>query len=329
MLMAKSSWLATAAVRTAAIAVGLVAMLAAVGSAQSVGPNGITPNADDYRGGWRTEGGDESHTFEFSIRDTGLGKAGAMVRGIYCTNCSDATTLAFIDGRMTGAGLDFVITHVNADGSTAYQDQATAKFAAGKLTVTGTSGGPKKGRFEYTLIKDPRGPAPLPVIVSVLPKQPPVQPIARAVGPTVGPGPTAGPFAAQAAYEAPGPWREKVTEKDVIGAWLGFRVGIDKQYFIIRKVGNGLRGMVCGRCDNPYTMAALDEFELAGDVLKFNIRHEDWGDGELPTFAKHVTCKVGGNELRCTTSADHQGGAQSRPFSLVGPVAVEATRGNR
>ena len=34
-------------------------------------------NADDYRGGWRTDSG-EAHTYEFSIR-------GNTVRGIYCT----------------------------------------------------------------------------------------------------------------------------------------------------------------------------------------------------------------------------------------------------
>ena len=49
---------------------------------------------------------------------------------------------------------------------------------------------------------------------------------------------------------------------DVIGVWFGFGVGAPKQYFITRKVGARLRGMVCGACDNPYTMAALDDFEI-------------------------------------------------------------------
>ena len=70
--------------------------------------------ADDYRGGWRTDKG-EPHTYEFSIR-------GDKVRGIYCTYCADATTLAFVDGKLGPDGLTFVVTHVNADGSTAYQD---------------------------------------------------------------------------------------------------------------------------------------------------------------------------------------------------------------
>ena len=163
--------------------------------------------------------------------------------------------------------------------------------------VTGISGAPGGGKFEHTLIKDPRGPDPLPVIVSRLPKAPPVPAVAinqQGVG------------APRPRYIQPGPWKSALTEKDVIGVWLGFGVGAPKQYFIIRKVGNKLRGMVCGTCDNPYTMAALDDFEIQGDMLKFNILHEDWGDGELPTFYKHVTAHVGWNEIRCTTAVDHQ-----------------------
>jgi hypothetical protein len=275
-------------------------------------------DADNYRGGWRTGQG-EPHTYEFSIR-------GDQVRGIYCTYCADATTLAFVDGKLGPDGLTFVVTHVNADGSTAYQDTATARFDRGNLIVTGTRG-TNSAKFERTLMKDPRGPDPLPVIVSVLPKAPPVPAVAINQQGVGAPAPR---------YIQPGPWKSTLTEKDVIGAWLGFGVGAPKQYFIIRKVGNKLRGMVCGTCDNTYTMAALDDFEIQGDVLKFNILHEDWGDGELPTFYKHVTAHVGWNEMRCTTAVDHQPPPPARPrppgfvpgFSLIGPIAIEATAGN-
>jgi hypothetical protein len=280
-------------------------------------PVAVAQSADDYRGGWRTDKG-EAHTYEFSIR-------GDKVRGIYCTYCADATTLAFVDGTLGPNGLSFVVTHVKSDGGTAYLDQATARFDNGSLIVTGTSGAPGGEEFNRTLIKDPRGPDPLPIIVSRLPKAPPVPAVAinqQGVG------------APRAPYIQPGPWESVLTEKDVIGVWLGFGVGAPKQYFIVKKVGDKLRGMVCGTCDNPYTMAALDDFELRGDTLKFNILHEDWGDGELPTFYKHVTAHVGWNEMRITTTADHQPPPRPTPpgvvpgSSLTGPIPIEATSGN-
>jgi hypothetical protein len=273
--------------------------------------------ADDYRGAWRTDGG-EAHTYEFSIR-------GDQVRGIYCTYCADATTLPFVDGTFGPAGLRFVVTHVNPDGTAAYRDQATAHFDHGSLIVSGTSGAPGGGSFQRTLIKDPRGPDPIPVIVSRLPKAPPVPAAVKVNQQGLG--------APAPRYIQPGPWKAKVTEQDVVGVWLGFGVGAPKQYFVIKKVGDRLRGMVCGTCDNPYTMAALDDFQIEGDTLKFNILHEDWGDGELPTFAKHVTAHIGWNEMRCVTTADHQP-ARLPPgavpgFSLTGPTPIEATMGNR
>ena len=275
-------------------------------------------NADDYRGGWRTDSG-EAHTYEFSIR-------GTTVRGIYCTYCADATTLAFVDGTFGQDGITFEVTHVNADGSTAYKDKAIAKFNAGRLVVTGTSGARGGGTFERVLIKDPRGPDPIPAMVSVLPKdRPPVPGNPQRRNPDGADG---------LPYILPGPWKTKLTEKDVVGVWLGFGVGAPKQFFIIKQVGDKLRGMVCGTCDNPYTMAALDDFTIEGDTLTFNILHEDWADGEIPTFYKHVTAHVGWNEMRCTTAADHQPSPPPPPpgrvpgFSLQGPVPIEATRGN-
>jgi hypothetical protein len=277
-------------------------------------------SADDYRGGWRTDKG-EAHTYQFSIR-------GNTVRGVYCTYCADATTLAFVDGTLGPDGLAFEVTHANPDGSTAYKDKAKARFENGTLIVTGTSGAPGGGMFERVLIKDPRGPDPLPVKVTAIPRERSTPP--TRVNPSAGVGPLVG-----TPYIQPGPWKSKLTEQDVIGVWLGFGVGAPKQYFIIRKVGNRLRGMVCGTCDNTYTMAALDDFVIEGDTLRFNILHEDWGDGEIPTFDKHVTAHVGWNEMRFTTSADHQPRPARPPapgvvpgYSLVGPISIEATAGN-
>jgi hypothetical protein len=273
--------------------------------------------ADDYRGGWRTDSG-EAHTYEFSIR-------GTTVRGIYCTYCADATTLAFVDGTLGSDGLRFEVTHVDPDGRTRYKDTAVATFSQGRLTVKGTSGAPGRRAFERVLIKDPRGPDPIPAKVSVLPRDRPSVPgniQRRNVDGADG-----------LPYIQPGPWKSTLTEKDVVGVWLGFGVGAPKQFFIIKKVGARLRGMVCGTCDNPYTMAALDDFRIEGDTLRFTILHEDWGDGDIPTFDKHVTARVGWNEMRATTAADHMPAPPPRPgvvpgFSLQGPVPIEATAGN-
>jgi hypothetical protein len=277
-------------------------------------------NADDYRGGWRTDSG-EPHTYEFSIR-------GDQVRGIYCTLCNDATTLAFIEGKLGAEGITFAVTHVKADGSTAYQDRAAARFDRGNLIITGTSGGPNAGKFQRTVIRDPRGPDPLPIPVSRLPAgDGPVQPRGGGPPPRGGGGGGGG----QAGYLQPGPWKQ-LTPADVIGVWLGFGVGINKQYFIIRKVGNQLRGMVCGRCDNPYTMAALDDFEIKGDTMTFNILHEDWGPGSLP-FHNQATVHVAMNEMRLTTQQDNMPPPARPPgsnagSSLLGPISVESTKGN-
>ena len=312
-----------------------VMLMAVLGLARVAGAQ----NADDYRGGWRTDAG-EAHTYQFSIR-------GNTVRGIYCTYCADATTLAFVDGTLGPDGLTFEVTHVKADGSTAYKDRARARFDNGTLTVTGTSGAPRGGTFERVMIKDPRGPDPLAVPVTTIPRS------RSTPGTRVGgPGPRAGgPAAASPApaggapapgggggggrgYIQPGPWKAKLTERDVIGVWLGFGVGAPKQFFIIKKVGNRLRGMVCGTCDNTYTMAALDDFEIEGDTVRFKIIHEDWGDGELATFDKHVAGNIGWNEMRAVTSSTQPPLPPARAtsgvpgFSLQGPVAIEATAGN-
>lgn len=273
-------------------------------------------NPDEFRGGWTTGDAVDGapRTYEFSIR-------GDIVRGISCTYCSDATTLAFVDGRLGADGLTFTVTHVRPDGSTAYQDRANAIMDRSTLSVVGTLGGPGGRSFKWTMHKDARGPDPLPVPVSRLPPAPPVPAIELPAGVRRGAPPQ---------YVAPGPWLPLTLEK-VVGVWIGFGAGIDKQFFIIRRVGNRLRGMVCGRCDNPYTMAALDDFNVNGETLTFNILHEDWGPGSLP-FHNQVTAHVASNEMRIVTQQDNLPARPPRPgagFSLMGPIAIDATAGNR
>jgi hypothetical protein len=335
-------------------------------------------SADRYRGGWRTDDADP-HTYEFSIR-------GDRVRGIYCTLCSDATTLAFVDGTYGPDGITFVVTHVRPDGRTAYQDKATARIEGDRLIVTGTSGAPRGGRFTRSMYRDARGPDPLPVPVGWIPDTsgkivmlaalggrgaapaaappaapaatPPAAPAATppaapAGAPAVvpgagapgaarrggGPGPGAGGGGGAPGgrgWLQPGPWKNPLTQDDVVGAWLGFGTGVNKQYFIFRRVGKGIRGMVCGRCDNPFTLAALDDVEISGDTLRFKILHDGWGDSSVLPFDKWVTARIVANELRAVfetpTEAGGRGVTGAPPTTngttLIGPVAIEATKGN-
>src|SRR5215208_4544874 len=122
------------------VIVGLLLAVAHTAAAQS---------ADRYRGGWRTDDSD-LHVYEFSIR-------GERVRGIYCTLCSDASTLAFIDGMLGPDGITFVVTHVRPDGRTEHQDKATARIEGDRLIVAGTSGVSRGGKFQRTLYRDLAG----------------------------------------------------------------------------------------------------------------------------------------------------------------------------
>ena len=106
-------------------------------------------NADYWRGGWRTPLGDEPHIYEFVIR-------GSRVTGVYCRNCSDATTIGFIDGTWDEkAGIDFTVTFANPDGRITSVDDQHAMLVDGRLIVTGAAG-IRNGKA-LTLIKDPRG----------------------------------------------------------------------------------------------------------------------------------------------------------------------------
>ena len=280
---------------------GVAAVLAAVPAAAE--------DADWYRGGWRTDGG-APHVYQFVIR-------GSQVTGVYCTECADATTLAPIEGTFDEAsGIAFTIRHLNLDGSPASTETLKAKLDGGKLKVSGTRGG---AAFEQVTIKDPRGPVAGPYKQSILPPNAPPVPILPL---TAGGGGGGRP----APYVAPGAWRQ-LSADDVVGVWLGFGVGMDKQYFLIRRDGDGLFGLACGRCDNPYTFGALQNFKIEGQTLEFDIVHQDWGDGDVLPFNRHVVATIGMNEMRMDARRPDQTGP-GIVASLVGPISLEATRGN-
>lgn len=287
------------------IAWGAVSMAAGVAATA-----GRAESADYYVGGWRTDLADP-HFYQIVIR-------GTAVSGIYCTHCADGTTLARIEGTFhERTGLDFRVRHVRADGSLASEDQVKGRFDKGKLLLSGKRGG---AAFEQVAIKDPRGPAAGAFPIAMLPPGTPPIP-ALPAGPNA-----ATPRPAPPPYVPPAPWRQ-LTAADVLGVWIGFGVGMDKQYFVIRKDGDRLFGLACGRCDNPYTFGALEDFRIEGDTLRFKIIHQDWGERKIP-FDRLVSAQISMNELHMDARRSDEPERPGIVASLIGPISIEATKGN-
>ena len=293
-------------------------------AAQSVAPAAAL-NADYWRGAWRTPLGDAPHIYYFVIR-------GDRVSGVYCRSCSDATTIGFIDGTWSEkAGIDFKVTFANPDGRITSVDAQHASLVDGRIVVTKAAG--KRNATTLTLDKDPRGADPGGAPAYYLPPgTPPAVPTARPAG---GGGGVPRPAAP---YWQPGPFKA-LRPANVVGTWIatGFGpLGMDKQIFTFLLVGNRLRGVVCGRCDNPFTTASIEDIFIAGDTLYFAIAHQDWGEINPPTFDRHIAAYVVQNEMIAAIlgtnmkidPANPPAFPAGRPFTLVGPIAPAQTKGN-
>jgi hypothetical protein len=284
-------------------------------------------NADYWRGGWRTPLGDEPYIYYFVIR-------GGQVTGAYCRNCSDATTMGFIDGTWDEkAGIDFTVTFANPNGSIRSADKLHATLADGRLTVTGGAASTRNGKA-LTLIKDPRRPDPGARPAYYLPPgTPTVMPAAPPAGGGGGGGATP-----RAPYWQPGPFKT-LRPTDVVGTWIAASfgpLGMNKQIFTFLLVGDRLRGVVCGRCDNAYTIATLEHLRIVGDTLYFDIAHQDRGEINPPIFDRSIMAQVVQNEMIASVlgtnvaidPANRPRRPAGNPFTLVGPIAPGGTRGN-
>ena len=283
-------------------------------------------DADYWRGGWRTPLGDEPHIYEFVIR-------GQRVTGVYCRNCSDASTIGFIDGTWNEkAGIDFTVTFANPDGRIKSVARQHAMLADGRLIVTGSAG--KRNGSALTLVKDPRGADPGGAPAYHLPPgTPPALPVTRPPGGGGGGGPG---FGTPAPYWRPGPFKA-LRPADIVGTWIApFGLGMDKQIFTFLLVGDRLRGVVCGRCDNTYTIGAMENIFIVGDMLYFDIVHEDWGESDPPTFHRNIVAQVVQNEMIAAIlgkdlnidPAKPPARPAGRGFTLLGPIAPAGTNGN-
>jgi hypothetical protein len=230
-------------------------------------------------------------------------------------------------------GVSFTVTFANPAGRILSTDDQHAMLVDGRLIVSGVAR--IKGGKPLTLVKDPRGADPGGAPAYHLPPgTPPALPAARAGGGGGGGG--AGRGAGAAPYWQAGPFKT-LRPSDLVGTWIAsFGLGMNRQLFTFLLVGNRLRGVVCGRCDNPYTIGAIENVVIAGDRLYFDIVHQDWGEIDPPTFDRSIVAQVVQNEMLAAILGNGIVVDPARPparppgrgFTLVGPIAPESTRGN-
>jgi hypothetical protein len=242
-------------------------------------------DAGALRGGWVADVDGRTQVYLLIVR-------GTAVTGTQCTDCSQPRHLGFIvDGHLDSAGAHFAIRHEDETGKVTFDDVVAV---------------PKDRDLALTLRRRGGG------------TQPRTLTLHRAMPP-----PAAGPPAAarpRTTYVLPGP-AQTLDAGQVLGLWL-FGAGPGKQYFIIRRVDAQLLGLVCGPCDNPYSMAPLDGFVIDGTDLRFDIVHEDTGGADVHgPFNNVAHATLARNELHLKVIPSYAP-ADSTPIemTLLGPV---------
>ena len=239
-----------------------------------------------WRGGWIADEAGVRHVLYLVLRDS-------KVSGTYCVDCYDPDQLAFVDdGSLDAKGLHFSVYHSDSKGKS-FVEKADAVLKQGELQLT-----LHKLQSAPLLMVMKRSPPSVPAPTNRQPNQP------------AGGGPRTLPAAATA-----------VTADKVLGLWL-WGIGPGKQYFIFKRHKDGLRGMVCGPCENPKDFAPLENISMSGTNFHFDIVHEDNGGGyeEHGPFNNITDAVMAANEMHITTvpSFDLQG--RKIEMSLLGPV---------
>jgi hypothetical protein len=235
-------------------------------------------------------------------------------------------------------GFSFVLVH---DGATSpYRENVRGRIVDGKLIISAQRTGSNARPVEMTFLREPRRPrdglvlpgtiAPLPAGTAA-PAVPALMPVTPAPIITRTPPPdfpetgAATPGGRGRGYVPPAP-AETLTAQKIAGLWL-WGSGPGKQYFFFRPVGTGnnLRGMVCGPCDNPFTFGVLADGSISGSTFRFNIVHEDWGNGvENGPFNNQVVARVSRNEMRIVTRQDNQPvTTPTLDMTLLGPIRLD------
>jgi hypothetical protein len=104
--------------------------------------------------------------------------------------------------------------------------------------------------------------------------------------------------------------------------WLWGKPVRASEYFIFRQVEGGIRGVVCGPCDNPFTFGVLANGNISGDT--FRVQHRARGLGNRHSngpFNNQATATVSMNEMRIATRQDNQPPTTpTLDMTLLGPM---------
>jgi hypothetical protein len=112
-----------------------------------------------------------------------------------------------------------------------------------------------------------------------------------------------------------------LTPDTVAGLWLS-GTGPTKQYFTFKHHKGGIRGLVCGPCDDAQNFAPLENVSIDGSVLTFDIVHEDNGIGfeEHGPFRNVTEARISLNEMQLTTYASFDPDGRKYEMTLLGPA---------
>ena len=245
--------------------------------------------AEDIRGNWIADVDGVRHIYMLIVRD-------GAVTGTYCVDCNDPSNLAFVvDGTLEAGGTNFTVYH-DPGNAPPQRDTVTARLADGELQIERRREGTSGPAVSMTLVR-PVPPAPTDVPV------PPQRP----------------------KYNPPGP-PEPITAERVAGLWIA-GTGPGKQYFMIRRLGEQLLGMVCGPCFEPFNMAPLDSFVIDGNELHFDIVHEDTnGFPRSEPWVNAARAVMSRNEMHLFVVPSFENPETFTPFdmTLIGPVSFQA-----
>ncbi len=249
----------------------------------------LAQDTKPWRGGWQADVAGLRHVLYLVLRD-------GKVSGTYCADCHDQDQLAFVDdGTLDANGLHFSLYHADSKRAP-YVEKVEARLDKGELHLTLQQAG--AAAVHITMKRSaPRTPA-----AGVPQPNPPTGVATR-------------PLPAAATT---------VTADIVVGLWLS-GAGPGKQYFMFKRHKSGVRGMVCGPCEDPKDFAPLENISMNGTTLHFDIVHEDNGGGyeEHGPFVNVTEAQLAMNELRLSTVPSFDPDSRKFEMTLLGPVRYQ------